>query len=255
MKRFGIPSYLLDYNSVWNPLLPMGVTVSAVCKNDKKGGIFRDPIRTTGGRGKSGMIDKAVLEKYGARSLECKKDDYIFYEGDEALYYFQIQEGSVKMITNSSQGQEFIQGIFGPNTSFGEPPLLSGFNYPSGAVALEPTVLMRLPKERFLQLLKENFDIHLKLDQVLCQRLKYKSLVLSEISFSDPEHRIITLLNYLKKEGGSRAEKNKSTIYQVPFTRQQIADMTGLRVETVIRAVKKLEDEGKLKIVGHKIQL
>ncbi len=62
----------------------------------------------------------------------------------------------------------------------------------------------------------------------------------------------MTLLNYLKKEGSSSTKSDK---YQVPFTRQQIADMTGLRVETVIRAVKKLEDDGKLKIVGHKIQL
>lgn len=248
MKRFGIPSYLLDYNSAWNPLLPTGLASPEVCKNEINGGIFRDPI----GRGRKGMIDVKVLEKYGARRLELKKDEFIFYEGDEALHYFQVLSGSVKMVTNSSQGQEFIQGIFGANTSFGEPPLFSGFNYPSGAVALEPSVLMRLPKERFFQLLKENFDIHLKLDQVLCQRLKYKSLVLSEISFSDPEHRIMTLLNYLKKEGSSSTKSDK---YQVPFTRQQIADMTGLRVETVIRAVKKLEDDGKLKIVGHKIQL
>jgi CRP-like cAMP-binding protein len=251
MKRFGIPSYLLDYNSAWNPLLRVGLGIQEVCKNEING-IFRDPLHPSGRRGNKTMIEVKVLEKYGARRLELKKDEFIFYEGDDALHYFQVLTGSVKMVTNSSQGQEFIQGIFGANTSFGEPPLFSGFKYPSGAVALEPTVLMRLPKEKFFQLLKENFEIHLKLDQVLCQRLKYKSLVLSEISFSDPEHRIMTLLNYLKKEWANAGKAEK---YQVPFTRQQIADMTGLRVETVIRAVKKLEDENKLKIVGHKIQL
>ena len=62
---------------------------------------------------------------------------------------------------------------------------------------------MRLPKEKFFQLLKREFEIHLKLDQVLCQRLKYKSLVLSEISFRS-EHRIMTLLNYLQAGGGQR---------------------------------------------------
>jgi CRP-like cAMP-binding protein len=39
-----------------------------------------------------------------------------------------------------------------------------------------------------------------------------------------------------------------------PFTRQQLADMTGLRVETVIRTVKKMEKEGKLCLEGHKIK-
>jgi CRP/FNR family transcriptional regulator, cyclic AMP receptor protein len=43
--------------------------------------------------------------------------------------------------------------------------------------------------------------------------------------------------------------------YVVPFTRQQLADMSGLRVETVIRTIKKMEGDGKLKIVGRKIKL
>ena len=40
---------------------------------------------------------------------------------------------------------------------------------------------------------------------------------------------------------------------QVPFTRQEIANMTGLRVETVIRSVKSLEEQGLLKIIDRKI--
>jgi CRP/FNR family transcriptional regulator, cyclic AMP receptor protein len=120
---------------------------------------------------------------------------------------------------------------------------------------LEPTIVWRLSKEKFLKLLRENFDIHLHLDRVLCQRLKYKSLVLSEIAFNDPEHRLLALLTYLKQEvKPSFAEGKKGDSYAVPFTRQQLADMTGLRVETVIRAIKKMEEDGKLRIVGHKIQ-
>lgn len=40
---------------------------------------------------------------------------------------------------------------------------------------------------------------------------------------------------------------------RIPCTRQQIADMSGSRVETVIRTVKKLEKQGKLVLQGHKI--
>jgi CRP-like cAMP-binding protein len=127
-------------------------------------------------------------------------------------------------------------------------------------VALEPTVVIRLPKEKFLLLLRENFDIHLHLDQVLCQRLRYKSMVLSEISFYDPEHRITSLLKYLKDDSINQVRYHREPIhnnheYTVPFTRQQLADMSGLRVETVIRTVKKMEEEGKLKLVGRKITL
>ncbi|WP_238349718.1 helix-turn-helix domain-containing protein [Chryseobacterium cucumeris] len=39
----------------------------------------------------------------------------------------------------------------------------------------------------------------------------------------------------------------------VPLTRQQIANLTGLRVETVIRSIKKMEREHILKLIGRKI--
>ena len=43
--------------------------------------------------------------------------------------------------------------------------------------------------------------------------------------------------------------------FLVPYTRQQIADMTGLRVETVIRTVSRLKEEGKISVIKHKIYL
>jgi CRP-like cAMP-binding protein len=39
----------------------------------------------------------------------------------------------------------------------------------------------------------------------------------------------------------------------VPFTRQQLADMTGLRVETVVRSIKAMEHKGVLEIEDGKI--
>ena len=204
------------------------------------------------------MIPVMILKNYGAKEINLIKDEVLFRESDEALNYFQVQAGSIKMITNSSEGQEFIQGIFRVEVSFGEPPLFCSFPYPSTAIALESSVILKLSKENFLRLLKENFDIHLQLDQILCQRLKYKSMILSEISFYDPEHRIMSLLKYLKDDSThGKAHKNgmvrSQHTYVVPFTRQQLADMSGLRVETVIRTVKKMEGDGKLKIIGRKI--
>jgi CRP/FNR family transcriptional regulator, cyclic AMP receptor protein len=257
MKKNSVPSCLTDYNSVWNPVLEAFMKhitgihdISHFSQSSSKVGLRHQINRL--------MIDHLVLQSYGAKEISLQKDEAIFREGEEALNYFQVISGSIKMITNSPDGQEFIQGIFKINDSFGEPPLLCSFPYPSSAVALEPSVVIKLSKEKFLTLLRENFDIHLRLDQVLCQRLRYKSMVLSEISFYDPEHRITSLLNYLKADSadqGKRQDVVINEVYVVPFTRQQLADMSGLRVETVIRTVKRMEEDGKLKLVGRKITL
>jgi CRP/FNR family transcriptional regulator, cyclic AMP receptor protein len=198
------------------------------------------------------VFPSKILEKYHAKLVSLRKDQVLFHEGDKAIDYFQVEEGSVKMFIASSDGQEFIQGIFASGESFGEPALIGNFPYPGSVVALEKTKVWKLPSDYFLQMLKENFDLHLKMDQVLCQRLRYKSMVLSEISSYDPEHRLATLLKYYKSKNTGIRLPGKVI---VPYTRQQLADMSGLRVETVIRTVKKMEREGKLVLEGHKIKI
>jgi CRP-like cAMP-binding protein len=196
------------------------------------------------------LFPSKTLETYHARLLNLRKDQVLFHEGDKATDYYQVEDGSVKMFIVSPDGQEFIQGIFSAGESFGEPALMGNFPYPGSAKAIEPSRVWKLPGDYFLRMLKENFDLHLKLTQTLCQRLKYKSMVLSEISSHDPDHRIISLLKYYKAKNMASAGNSR---VRIPYTRQQIADMSGLRVETVIRTVKKMEKEGKLVLDGHKI--
>jgi len=196
------------------------------------------------------LFPSQILLKYHARLVSLRKDQTLFDEGARAVDYYQVAEGSVKMFIVSPDGQEFIQGIFGPGESFGEPALLGNFPYPGSAKAIEAGKIWKLAGDYFFEMLKENFDLHLKLTQVLCQRLRYKSMVLSEISSHDPDHRIYTLLQYYKSKNARPGEHGPM---RIPYTRQQIADMSGLRVETVIRAVKRMEKEGKLALEGHKI--
>lgn len=194
------------------------------------------------------MIPSWVLEKYKARLISHRKDQTLFYEGDPANDFYQVESGQVRMYILSPEGQEFTQGFFNPGESFGEPPLLGNFDYPSTAVMVTSGKIWKLPRAEFIQLLKENFEIHLKLDTVLCKRLHYKSIVLSEVSSRNPEHRLTTILNYHKSKLASQDSR-----LVVPFTRQQLADMTGLRVETVIRTFKKMEKEGKILIQDRKV--
>ncbi len=90
-----------------------------------------------------------------------------------------------------------------------------------------------------------------KFTYLLAERLRYKSMLLKEISSYNPEHIIMTMLSYIRKNHKPGPDDD----YIIPYTRQQIADMTGLRVETVIRTIKRLAREGRLEVTGHKIFL
>lgn len=193
------------------------------------------------------MIPENLLSEYGARKVQLKRDEFLFAKDTEALFYYQVGRGLVKMVNYNYEGQEFILGIFKEGESFGEPPLFGHFPYPANAVGVEDSEVYKLPRDNFFKLLEKHFDIHKKFNYELSNRLRYKGMILSEISSYPPDHRILTLVNYLK----SMLPANGPFV--VPYTRQQLADMTGLRVETVIRTIKKMEQEGRIKLSSHKI--
>ncbi|MFN2260723.1 MAG: Crp/Fnr family transcriptional regulator [Psychroflexus sp.] len=196
------------------------------------------------------MIDPNLLLEFHAELLKLEKGSPIFDYGSKAQFYFQVKSGEVKMNNFNRDGKEFIQGIFYANQSFGEPPLFASVTYPAGAETITDAEIYRLPKNDFFDLLKKHPEAHFKVSEVLASRLYYKAIMASEISSQEPEHRILRLLDYTKKHIHGLTP---SEVMEVDFTRQQIADLTGLRVETVIRACKALEKKGDIRINKRKI--
>ena len=196
------------------------------------------------------MISEELLLKYDVELKAYDKDEIIFNRFDHALFYYQIKSGKVKMNNINTDGKEFIQSIFFEGQSFGEPPLFADIKYPAAAQAIIDSQIYRLPKQIFYDLLMAYPLMHFKISEVLSLRLYYKAIMASEISSQEPEHRILRLLDYMKIY---IHHLDQQETYQVDLTRQQIADLTGLRVETVIRACKALEKKNEIKIAKRKI--
>ena len=195
------------------------------------------------------MIAEKTLSKYGAKVKVFQKGDFIFEKDEIAKDYFQVVSGEIKMNNYNEDGKEFIQGIFKKGQSFGEPPLFADRSYPANAEAIKESKVLCLPKDAFLRMLEQE-GLYMEVLNTFAKRLYFKATVAAEISYEQPEHRVLTILNYFKKYSGNPGE-NKS--FQVDFTRKEIAHLTGLRVETVIRAIKSLESKGKLKIIDGKV--
>lgn len=196
------------------------------------------------------MITSELLEKYGAVKKSFDKNEIIFEEGNLPAHYYQIISGEVKMSNYNDDGREFIQGIFYKEQSFGEPPLFLNQNYPANAIAVDDSEIFLLSKNNFLKLLEENSVISLKIIENLAQRLYYKSVMAAEMSTQEPEHRVLKLIDHGIAYFNFKKDTNG---FLINFTRQQIGDLTGLRVETVIRTIKALEKKGLLKIINRKV--
>lgn len=194
-------------------------------------------------------IDEQLLHSFGGDVKIYKKREIIFKEGDHAQYYFQITKGKVKLNNYNEDGKEFIHNILGKNQSFGDPLLFLDQTYPMNAVCLEISEIIRLPKGNFIEMIKKYPELSLEMNACFSQQLYYKLVMMQSMSSQNPILRLKGLLNYLK----SYHDGDCTHCFSVEFTRQQIANLTGLRVETVIRALKKMEKEGHIVFKDRKI--
>lgn len=193
-------------------------------------------------------IDIDILIAWGAVAKKYKKGDFIFYEGDSCRYYYQLRQGRVKMCCYNEEGRVFTQGLFQGEESFGEPPLFLKVKYPACAVAETNCVVWQLCRDTLFKLFNEYPELHMHFIEGFAQRIYDKSFINKNLANPNPENRIIGFLKKYKEEQNIRTPKT-----QLPFTRQQIADSVGLRVETVIRTIKKMEENHLLEIQNHKV--
>ena len=109
------------------------------------------------------FIDSDILLTWGGVAKKYKKGEYIFHEGDHPVFYYQILDGNVKMFNTNSDGKEFTQAEFESGESFGEPPLFIDEAYPSTAIVTKDSVLLKLSKEKFFEILEEYPDYQKKI--------------------------------------------------------------------------------------------
>ncbi|WP_219225332.1 Crp/Fnr family transcriptional regulator [Pedobacter antarcticus] len=185
------------------------------------------------------------LSQLSHKNVAYKKGEVIYSPGQQPRFVYFISKGQVRMVTVNGDGKEFIQGIFKKNQYFGEPAMLLSKPYLAYTIATEDTSLILLEREQFLSLLENNREFSVEVITTLSKRLFYKSMMLEELANEHADHRLRTLITYLCKE--------LKPDEVLPVTRQALADMSGLRVETVIRLIKKMSETGEIKLLRGKI--
>lgn len=195
------------------------------------------------------LIPEDLLLKYGATVENYKKGEAIFSEYETPKNYYQIISGSIKLNHYNEEGKELIFAILSNGLSVCEMLLFIDHPFPVNAIVFEDSKVLKLAKSKFTKLLDDHPHISIEVNKFLAERLYQKYIMLENNSSLHAHVRIKGVLDYHK----SFSPEVSKYSFQLPLTRQQLAAMTGLRVETVIRHIKKLENEGVLKIVKGKI--
>jgi len=188
------------------------------------------------------------IEKFinqGFQVKEYPKDAIVYAPGMKPRFVYFIQSGEIRMVTVSEDGKEFIQGIFKSGDYFGEPALILEKPYLAYTIVNKASRIIPVARKDFFSLIKADPEFSLELIRTLSDRLFYKSMMLEELANEKAEHRLRTIIRYLSEQLAD------GDVLDV--TRQDLADMTGLRVETVIRAIKTMAIHKEIKLRKGKI--
>ena len=182
---------------------------------------------------------QADIKKYS-------KGCIIANEGSKSLYFYYLIDEELSVYNFTPEGKEFLQHKVKEKNFFGEPAVLLEKPFPGNVeVTSEFAEILKIKRENFLQYLKNNPDWCIEFTKSIAEKSIIKSNSLKNIVFLNPEDRIIKQFNDYKE-----GIEQKMVI---DLTRKELSNMTGLRIETIIRTIKKMEKEGKLEIKNGKV--
>lgn len=196
------------------------------------------------------MFTREILLKNKVPVIYLKKRDTLFREDQIAINLYYLTEGEVKIYNTDSDGKEFLINKVNDHQFLGEPPFLLAERYPANAViASESAEVFSFNQSLFKKFMLDNPEVHYEFTKEIAKKAYEKTLRLKSIVHQCPHERIINFLKIHKRNIG--IEPDEKTIIDV--TRKEMANSTGLAIETVIRTVKKMEREDKIQLINHKI--
>jgi CRP/FNR family transcriptional regulator len=191
------------------------------------------------------------LEKVAAVTVSksLKKDDYLFHERDPAHGFYAVQSGAVNVHRVNAAGKEQIIHIFRPGETFAEAALATEQGYPADARAVEASRVLLIQKDGFLDLLRRQPELALRMLASMSVHLRVLVSQLEDLALKDVETR---LANWLVKRCPNPKSQESVTI-ELTMTKRVLAAEVGTVSETLSRTLAKLREQKLLSVAGKKI--
>lgn len=179
------------------------------------------------------------------------KGEYLFHEGDRSEGFYIVQKGAVNVHRVSAVGKEQVIHLFCPIESFAEGTLATETGYPANARATEPTTVLLVPKNDFIDLLRKRPELALRMLGSMSQHLRVIIGLLDDLTLKDMETR---LANWLLKRC-PRPITDRAVEIELGRTKRVLAAEMGTTSETLSRTLAKFRGQKFLQVNGNIIRL
>ena len=164
------------------------------------------------------------------------RNEVIIMEGEPCQAAYFVAQGRAKIVKTSEEGREQVLRVMRHGDSFNDVPVFDGGPNPATAVALEETLIWGIPKDRLLELVRNNPKVAENVLRVFSQRLRQLVALVEDLAFRHVTARLAKMLLEHEPEGERR------------LTQQEMAALVGTAREMVGRGLKALEALGAIKI-------
>ncbi|CAM3776896.1 response regulator [Sphingobacterium prati] len=176
-----------------------------------------------------------------SRVKAVKKKQSIFEKDDSPTYVYYVKSGQIRSFKTYKDGRELSTGIFIEGNYFGYGSVLLNENYEDYAEAVEPSEIILIPKDAFLELLWKKPAIASKFIKLLSIDLREKEEQLLGFAYHSVRKRVANaLISVAEKSGVNINEVNTCSI---DITRDGIASIAGTANETVSRMLSDFREE------------
>lgn len=176
---------------------------------------------------------------------DVSADEQIYFEGDEAGRLYLVAMGKVKLARNTASGRDVLLDILHGGDYFGSLSTFGGRVHTETAIAQTDCCILQISSEDFETILAEYPDVTRKVLETVSKRLTESQEIVKQLSAYTVEQRIASAL--LRLAGKLGEMRGQGVLIQLPFSRQDLAAMTGSTTETVSRVMSRFVEDGLVK--------
>lgn len=194
-------------------------------------------------------LTSASLERLAAMKepVAIKRKEILYHRGEACKGFYVLVKGRVRLSYPASESSKAATlRLVSPVQTFGETALFSGETYFATAEALEDSKLFFWPIEPFLQALTGDMELNLGMHHAQALYIRQLAQKLHRVEAEDAQTRLMEWLNEHARPGLS---------FRLDIPKGLLAEELGMARETLSRQLRKLQDQGLLKMEGTRLTI
>ncbi|HFQ13626.1 MAG TPA: fumarate/nitrate reduction transcriptional regulator Fnr [Gammaproteobacteria bacterium] len=197
-----------------------------------------------------GDLDK--LDRIIKRRRPVEKGEYLYRIGDPFTSLYAVRSGSLKTYTSTRDGRDQIISLHLPGELMGL-DAIGKDQHTCSAMALETTSVCELPYERLESLSLEIPGLQHHLLSLMSEEIRHDQCHMTVLARLPVDSRLASFLINLSER--YRARGFSAVEFNLSMSRNDIANLLGMAVETVSRLFTQFQEQGLLEVERKHIKI